>query len=76
LSLRKAVMFFLFLQCDNVYLCIYACVVGIKAPESLCYLLMYLNPTLNRLLTYLRSGLLVYNVIFIGGPNRLGAGST
>jgi len=32
----------------------YACVVGIKAPESLCYLLMYINPTLNRdyLLTY------------------------
>jgi hypothetical protein len=25
---------------------------------------------------YIRSGLLVYNVIFIGGPNRLGAGST
>jgi hypothetical protein len=25
-----------------------ACVVGIKAPESLCYLLMYLNPTLNK----------------------------
>jgi hypothetical protein len=41
-----------------MYIYIYACVVGIKAPESLCYLLMYLNPTLNRLLTYLRSGLL------------------
>ena len=25
---------------------------------------------------YIRSGLLVYNVIFIGGPNRLGAGLT
>jgi len=34
---------------------VYACVVGIKAPESLCYLLMYINPTLNKdyLLTYL-----------------------
>ena len=30
----------------------YACVVGIKAPESLCYLLMYINPTLNK--DYLR----------------------
>jgi hypothetical protein len=32
---------------------VYACVVGIKA--SLCYLLMYINPTLNKdyLLTYL-----------------------
>jgi hypothetical protein len=31
---------------------VYACVVGIKA--SLCYLLMYINPTLNKdyLLTY------------------------
>jgi hypothetical protein len=27
---------------------VYACVVGIKAPESLCYLLMHLNPTLNK----------------------------
>jgi hypothetical protein len=27
---------------------VYACVVGIQAPESLCYLLMYLNPTLNK----------------------------
>ena len=33
---------------------VYACVVGIKAPESLCYLLMYINPTLNKdyLLTF------------------------
>ena len=33
---------------------VYACVVGIKAPESLCYLLMYIKPTLNKdyLLTY------------------------
>ena len=27
---------------------VYACVVGRKASESLCYLLMYLNPTLNK----------------------------
>ena len=29
-----------------VYVCAY--VVGIKAPASLCYLLMYINPTLNK----------------------------
>ena len=36
----------------------YARVVGIKAPESLCHLLMYINPTLNKdyLLTYLLNG--------------------
>ena len=27
---------------------VYACVVGIQSPESLCYLLMYINPTLNK----------------------------
>jgi hypothetical protein len=27
---------------------VYSCVVGIIAPESLCYLLMYINPTLNK----------------------------
>ena len=36
----------------------YACVVGIKAPESLCYLLMYINPTLNK--DYLRYLLFTY----------------
>jgi hypothetical protein len=37
---------------------VYACVVGIKAPESLCYLLMYINPTLNK--DYLRYLLFTY----------------
>jgi hypothetical protein len=37
------------ITCMFVYdICIYACVVGRKAPESLCYLLMYINPTLNK----------------------------
>jgi hypothetical protein len=34
------------ITCMFVYVCAY--VVGIKAPESLCYLLMYINPTLNK----------------------------
>jgi hypothetical protein len=48
-------------------ICIYACVVGIKAPESLCYLLMYTNPTLNKdyLLTYLLTYLLEFFIIQI-----------
>jgi hypothetical protein len=42
---------------------VYACVVGIKAPESLCYLLMYINPTLNKdyLLTYTTETYMKYN---------------
>ena len=47
------------ITCMFVYVCAY--VVGIKAPESLCYLLMYINPTLNK--DYLLTDLLTYWII-------------
>ena len=55
-------LYYIYAMCNNLHVVcmiyVYACLVGIKAPESLCYLLMYINPTLNKdyLLTYLLRG--------------------
>ena len=51
LSLSYA-LYYLDAMCNNLHvLCmiyVYACVDGIKAPEILCYLLLYINPSLNK----------------------------
>jgi hypothetical protein len=39
------VLHYLYVLC-MLYVC--ACIVGIQAPEILCYLLMYINPSLNK----------------------------
>jgi hypothetical protein len=46
------VLHYLYAMCNNLHvLCmlyVCACIVGIQAPDILCYLLMYINPSLNK----------------------------